>query len=95
MYTYDILLSDYELLLKIADTGAKVDIFGTTDWIKKNDKVVTLHFADFESFDNFMMYVDMFEASSGMDEEQENLTATGIQLQKIYDGAYALDVDDE
>ena len=95
MYTFNISQDDYQLLLDIANTEPKVDIFKTTDWIKQNGSTVTLHFASFDSFDEFMMYVDMFESSAGLDDSQENLTATGVRLQNIYDAAYEAKADDE
>lgn len=93
MYTLNITLADYELLLKISNTEPKIDAFKSTDWIKKNDSKATLHFPNWDALDKFMDCVDTFEVSDGMDENQDSLTSVGIRLQKIYDDAYDLDED--
>lgn len=95
MYTFNISKDDYQLLLSIANAEPKVDIFKNADWIKDNGSTVTLHFSSFESFDEFMFDVDMFESSAGLDDSQENLTTTGVRLQNIYDDAYEVKADDE
>ncbi|PWG00963.1 hypothetical protein [Levilactobacillus bambusae] len=89
MGTYIISKADYDLIMKLGKT-----IFVWHMKAEQNGDQVKLTFANYDELDEFMAHVDELEATKGMDAEQENLTMTGIRLQKLYDGAMEVELDE-